>query len=150
MTIVVISGIFSNTLMSPEEHSRKHHQWTGVCQRRVQVRFLPVILLYPAWNSDNDLQLAKTEISPANQSLRFCWRNGPPKKQAGFVQHLPSSDPMLDRSIWLMSAISLVIGQYKAPAATKLHSSLAVFAADFTDETYKFTSESPCKIKTEH
>ena len=58
---------FPNTSMLPAEHSRKHRQRTGP-QRKGAGNFLPEIFVFSAINTDSDLQLARTEMSPATHS----------------------------------------------------------------------------------
>jgi hypothetical protein len=67
--IVVTSGVFSNTLMSPLEHSRKHRQRTGP-RKKGAGNLLPVIPVHDTMNCDSALQLAKTAMSPVEDSWK--------------------------------------------------------------------------------
>jgi hypothetical protein len=74
----------AKTEMSPMEHSRKHPQQTGprkkAPRKKSSGKFLPAILVRDALNTESDLQLAKTEMSPAEDSRKHRQRTGSRKK----------------------------------------------------------------------
>jgi len=82
---------------------------------------VPVISVSDAINTDSSLQLARTEMSPANHlehsrkhRQRTVVRERRVRECSNFVVLLPSSELMSDKSMWAMSAISL-----KSSASTK-------------------------------
>jgi len=70
---------------------------------------LPVIPVFRASNNSSALQLARTEMSPAGHtehSRKWSVKDGCRNVQIVVIL-LPSSDLILDKSMWVMSAISL-------------------------------------------
>jgi hypothetical protein len=90
---------WAKTAMSPVEKSRKLRQRTGPREKGPRRNgagiFLPMIPVFGTQNSNNDLQLASTLMSPMGHSWkhRHRQRTGPRKKGAWmFLPAIPVSD----------------------------------------------------------
>jgi hypothetical protein len=85
--MVVTPGVFKNTVMSPEEHSRRHRQRT-IREGRVREFFLPVISSQPPRSTKVTAGVfLNTLMSPMEHSRKHRQRTDPQKKGAG--KYLP-------------------------------------------------------------
>ena len=81
---------------------------SGLGPRKMGVGNLPVIPVFRASNNSSALQLARTEMSPAGHtehSRKWSVKDGCRNVRIVVIL-LPSSELMLDKSMWVMSAIS--------------------------------------------
>ena len=110
---------------------------------------VPVISVSDAINTDSSLQLARTEMSPANHlehSRKHRQRTVVRERRVRECSNCCGTLTLKRADVRQIDVgdvcnITQVIGQHEAPTVIKIHSVPAVLAADIADDTNDFTSE---------